>query len=107
MRQEKRRQLPIGSTKDSGSRLSIPRLTSRSKGKLYRSALTKHFSDVSDGNNGDESLKARTNFKFCELVFVESCHITDRHFRFFGKELDGGVLMGLLAGLCLHSEIDS
>ena len=61
---------------------------------LSGAASTQHFSDLSDGKNGQKASEARTNLKLGPFSFVELCYFIDRHLRFLSQELDGSLLMG-------------
>lgn len=60
-------------------------------------ALTQYLSDLPGREDGEKTGDARTDFKHCQLVFVQLGNLIARHVRFSGQGFDGSLVRGAFA----------
>jgi hypothetical protein len=62
-------------------------------------ALTQYLSDLPGREDGEKAGDARTDGAHCQLAFVQTGHLIDRHVRLLGQGFDGSLVRGASAGM--------
>jgi hypothetical protein len=60
-------------------------------------ALTQYLSDLPGREDGEKAGDARTDCERCQLAFVQTGNLIDRHVRLLGQGCDGSLARGASA----------